>query len=308
MNSLIKTFLFIIVSLTWGTTWLAMKIAGDSIPPLFATGLRFLCAAPLLLVALKISGSPLLFPKGQRSFQCAVSLFYFAIPFTLMIYGETWVSSGLASVIFAMMPVAVLGTSMVLLKEKTNRVQLLGLTIAVVALVSVLIRESSDAASGQLIGVVMLVAAVMIHAVMYALCKKRCCHVSVLTFNALPCLGAGVLLSIVGWFGEQPVVAHFTQHSLLAVVYLGAFAGVFGILSYFMLQKRATAFQASIVFLIFPIIALSLENYLYARSLSFGSLCLMLPLALGIALTLFGAQLKQRLAKARQPLSAAKVP
>ena len=295
MNSLIKTLLFIIVSLTWGTTWLAMKIAGTTIPPLFATGLRFLCAAPLLLLALKYTGSPLLFPRGQRVFQAIIALFYFAIPFTLMIYGELWVSSGLASVIFAMMPVAVLCASILLLREKTNSVQLLGLTIALVALVTVLLRESQGAASGQLLGIVMLIAAVVIHAIMYALCKKRCCDVSVLTFNALPCLMAGIVLTLVGEFIEQPVIAQFSSHSLLAVVYLGAFAGVFGILCYFLLQKRATAFQASIVFLIFPIIALSLENILYGRSLSFASLCLMGPLALGIFLTLFGNQLNQRL-------------
>ncbi|WP_241616798.1 DMT family transporter [Rosenbergiella epipactidis] len=300
MNSAIKTLLFIIVALTWGTTWLAMKIAGTTIPPLFATGLRFLCAAPLLLLALKYTRSPLLFPKGQRVFQAIISLFYFAIPFTLMIYGERWVSSGLASVIFAMMPVAVLCASILLLREKTHSVQLLGLTIALVALISVLLHESQGAASGQLVGIMMLIAAVVIHAVMYALCKKRCCEVSVLTFNALPCLMAGILLTLVGGLVEHPVIAQFSYHSILAVVYLGAFAGVFGILCYFMLQKRATAFQASIVFLIFPIIALSLENILYGRSLSFASLCLMCPLALGIFLTLFGNQLNQRLKRKSQ--------
>ncbi len=39
--------------------------------------------------------------------------FYFAIPFSLMIYGETYVSSGLASIIFANMPVAVLIASVI---------------------------------------------------------------------------------------------------------------------------------------------------------------------------------------------------
>ncbi|WP_241623078.1 DMT family transporter [Rosenbergiella australiborealis] len=298
MNSAIKLLLFIIVALTWGTTWLAMKIAGTSIPPLFATGLRFLCAAPLLLIILKITNTPLLFPKGQRFFQAIISVFYFALPFTLMIYGERWVSSGLASVIFAMMPVAVLSASMILLREKTNTVQLLGLTLALVALISVLLRESQGAASGQLLGILMLVAAVVIHAVMYALCKKRCCQVSVLTFNALPCLMAGILLTLLGGLVEHPVITHFSTESLLAVVYLGAFAGVFGIMCYFLLQQRATAFQASTVFLIFPIIALSLENIVYGRSLTFGSLCLMCPLAVGIFLTLFGNQLNQRLKKA----------
>jgi len=248
-----------------------------------------------------VTRAPLFFPAGQRTFQLVISLFYFAIPFTLMIYGERWVSSGLAAVIFAMMPVAVLCASVLLLGEKTNKVQLLGLTVALTALISVLLHESQEAAGGQIIGIVMLVAAVVIHAVMYALCKKRCCQVSVLTFNALPCLLAGIVLTLIGSLVEHPVSARFSTHSLLAVLYLGAFAGVFGIMCYFLLQRRATAFQASTVFLIFPVIALSLENILYGRSLSFVSLCLMAPLAVGIFLTLFGNQLNQRL-KGQMPV------
>ncbi|STB73314.1 Uncharacterised protein [Citrobacter koseri] len=36
-------------------------------------------------------------------------LFYFALPFTLMIYGEETVSSGMASLLFSVMPVAIVG-------------------------------------------------------------------------------------------------------------------------------------------------------------------------------------------------------
>ncbi|WP_159218793.1 EamA family transporter, partial [Klebsiella pneumoniae] len=86
---------------------------------------------------------------------------------------------------------------------------------------------------------------------------------SVITFNALPCLLAGLLLSAAGWFFERPLVSAFSAHSILATLYLGAFAGVFGILCYFALQQKASAFQASLVFLIFPLIAVSLESYVY---------------------------------------------
>nr|QTX14960.1 Permease of the drug/metabolite transporter (DMT) superfamily [Klebsiella pneumoniae] len=44
----------------------------------------------------------------------------------------------------------------------------------------------------------------------------------------------------------------FSAHSILATLYLGAFCrGFFGILCYFALQQKASAFQASLVFLIF---------------------------------------------------------
>lgn len=78
MNS--KSFtalLFLSVCLIWGTTWFAMA---------------------------KAFRQPLMFPKGKRHWIFIVAVLYFALPFTLMIYGEQYISSGLASIIFANIP------------------------------------------------------------------------------------------------------------------------------------------------------------------------------------------------------------
>ncbi|MDA5497425.1 DMT family transporter [Yersinia aleksiciae] len=286
MQKLIISVLFTLVSLTWGTTWLAMKIAVETIPPIFATGMRFIFAAPLLIFIAWYTKTPLLLPVGQRAFQLAISIFYFSIPFTLMIYGETYISSGLAAIIFANMPVAILITSILFLHEKTNTLQITGLTIAIIALASILLAETETHACNHWQGMVALISAVIIHSVMYAQCKKRCYNVPVITFNALPCFIAGLILSSVGWFVEKPQLDTFSEYSIYATIYLGVFAGVFGILCYFSLQQKVNAFQASIVFLIFPLIAVSLENYLYGCDLSFGSMILLLPLICGILITL----------------------
>ncbi|WON78968.1 DMT family transporter [Serratia sp. UGAL515B_01] len=282
----IVILLFILVTLTWGTTWMAMKIAVATIPPIFATGLRFLAASPLLLLFSWLTKTPLLFPKGSRLFQLLICLAYFAGPFTLMIYGESYVSSGLASIIFANMPVAVLIVSILLLKERISPTQLLGLVLGVVSLSTILYLESSQTSGTSWQGIAALLAAVIIHAIMYVQCKKRSQKISVLTFNTLPCLGAGFLLLLLGSWVEKIDSAMFSTSSLISVGYLGIVAGVFGILCYFALQQRASAFQASLVFLVFPIIALGVERMVSGTTISQASLWLILPLLLGILLTL----------------------
>lgn len=280
------TVLFILVALTWGTTWMAMKIAVGTIPPIYATALRFLAASPFLFLITKLTHNPLLFPKGERKFQIVVCLAYFAVPFTLMIYGEYYVSSALASIIFANMPIAVLITSILLLNEKVRLIQLLGLLIGVVSLSVILWQESSNSSANDWRGIAALLAAVVIHAIMYAKCKKHCKNISVLTFNTLPCLGAGIILFFIGHFVEKPNFALFSSASLLAVGYLGVIAGVCGILCYFTLQQKATAFQASLVFLVFPVIAIVLEKIINDTTITHSSLWLILPLLCGILLTL----------------------
>ncbi|CAX56388.1 Putative uncharacterized protein PagO [Erwinia pyrifoliae Ep1/96] len=291
--------LFTAVSLTWGTTWMAMKIAVASVPPIFATGLRFLCAAPLLLLLARYKKAPLLFPAGQRGFQLCVTLFYFAIPFTLMIYGERYTSSSLAAIIFATMPAAVLAASLLFLREKTTLQQLLGLGISTGALGTILWHETQSSAESQLLGILALVAAVLIHAVMYVQCKKRCAGISVLSYNALPCMGAGILLTLVG-LSESPDYQAFTPQALLAIAYLGVIAGVGGILAYFALQQTAKPFQASLVFLVFPLIAVTLESKLNGVSISLQSLILLLPFLLGIMLTLYRGACQPAIARAER--------
>ncbi|MBO1632795.1 EamA family transporter, partial [Yersinia pseudotuberculosis] len=50
MKNFLVILLFIMVSVTWGTTWLAMKLTVETIPPIFATGIRFMLAAPVLIL------------------------------------------------------------------------------------------------------------------------------------------------------------------------------------------------------------------------------------------------------------------
>ncbi|MGV3345521.1 DMT family transporter [Enterobacteriaceae bacterium LUAb1] len=284
---IITGLLFAIVALTWGTTWMAMKIAVGVTPPLFATGLRFLCASPLLLLLAWWKSVPLLFPRGQRLFQLTVTLFYFAIPFTLMIFGERYTAASLAAIIFATMPVAVLAASILFLHERTSYQQMTGLFIALLSLGGILWHETQGGSSA-LAGILALVMAVIMHAVMYVQCKKRGAHIPVLSWNALPCLGAGILLTLTGWLTESPNLAAVTPAAMGAIIWLGAFAGVGGILCYFALQQRARPFQASLVFLVFPVIAIMLDNLVHGSSISTHSLLLLFPLLLGILLTLAG--------------------
>ncbi|HID5553295.1 TPA: EamA family transporter, partial [Klebsiella pneumoniae] len=64
-------------------------------------------------------------------------------------------------------------------------------------------------------------------------------------------------------------------------------------LCYFLLQKKSGAFQASLVFLVFPIIAISLENYIYGYAISLLSQLLTLPLAIGILLILVSQRVRR---------------
>lgn len=164
--------------------------------------------------------------------------------------------------------------------------QIMGLTIAIVALAGILLEESKTSAESHWQGIIALVSAVIIHAIIYTQCKKRSCTVSVVTFNALPCFLAGLILSATGWFFERPEVSTFSVYSILATLYLGAFAGVLEYCATLPFSKGQCLSGFS-CFPYFPLIAVSLESCIYGYGISTQSMLFIIPLVIGLFLTLF---------------------
>ncbi|MFA0372561.1 EamA family transporter, partial [Vibrio sp. 10N.222.54.F6] len=105
------------------------------------------------------------------------------------------------------------------------------------------------------------------------------------TYNAVPSLIAALFLFAVSAIGENVNIESFTWDSIFAVVYLGFVASVGGIVAYFKLGQVSPPFQASICFLIFPVVALLISCYINGEVLSEQSLVMMIPLLCGILLT-----------------------
>lgn len=192
----------------------------------------------------------------------------------------------MASLLFAAMPVAVLSVSWLLTRQGVSRLQLAGTVIVMLALATIIISESDTTEIQSWKGVAAILLAVGCHAVMYVMSKKHCGGISVLTSNALPCLGAALMLLIVG-FVQTPVgLTHIDTRAIAAVIYLGVVAGILGITAYFQLQKRVSPFRASMVYFIFPLIALSLDDILNGQTISPLSALMVIPLLVGLFLVL----------------------
>ena len=60
--------LYVTVVAIWGTTWIAMREAVETVPAITASGLRFAIAFPLLaLIVARRPGIPLATPRARRS-------------------------------------------------------------------------------------------------------------------------------------------------------------------------------------------------------------------------------------------------
>ncbi|MDX9673753.1 MULTISPECIES: DMT family transporter [unclassified Pseudomonas] len=256
LAGLLTCTLFLIVCLSWGTTWLGIKIAVESVPPLTAAGLRFLIAFPLFLSFAVLRKEPLLFPRQSRWFFVFVTLSYFSLPYYLLNYGELHVSSGLTALLFSCMPVFILMFSALFLREKILATQMLGIAIGFASLFMIIRSQGLHLDQAEWLGVLAILCAAILHALCYVVTKKHGSAISVITYNTLPIGIAGLLLFIVGLNLETPVFKDVTARSWGALLYLGLVASVGGFIVYFILLKRLSPVLLSFVFIIFPVFAL----------------------------------------------------
>jgi putative membrane protein PagO len=250
------TALYVTVVAVWGTTWIAMKAAIATVPPLTASGLRFAIAFPLLAVVVaRRPEVPLRFPPGRRRLLALVTLGYFTVPFVLMNVGSAAVPSGLAAVLFATVAVFILVLSVPLLGAAIGPRQAAGVAVALAALVALVARQSGLDGGAHPLGVLALLGAAALHAVVYVLLKRDAGAISPLTLNALPMGLAAVLLCATGAVLERPDLTAVSGASLAGLLHLGAVASVVGFLAYFELLRRLGPVALSLVFVLFPVVA-----------------------------------------------------
>lgn len=285
LAGLITSTLFLIVCLSWGTTWLGIKIAVESVPPLTAAGLRFLIAFPLFLSFALLRREPLLFPRQSRWFFVFVTLSYFSLPYYLLNYGEMHVSSGLTALLFSCMPVFILIFSAIFLREKIYPSQVVGIAIGFGSLFMIIRSQGLHLDHAELFGVLAILAAAVMHALCYVITKKQGVAISVITYNTLPIGLAGLMLFVGGLSFETPVFGDITTRSWGALLYLGLVASVGGFIVYFLLLKRLSPIILSFVFIIFPVFAVVIGAWYEGQSVSRELMMYSAVLLTGFAIT-----------------------
>ncbi|WP_367363630.1 EamA family transporter, partial [Mesotoga sp.] len=96
---------YILVSFFWGSTYMAIKIGVEDMPPMFFAGVRFLIAGLIMIVFSFIRGYAFPASKSEFSRLSLIGLFMLLGGNGLVVFAEQWVDSGVASLIMATIPI-----------------------------------------------------------------------------------------------------------------------------------------------------------------------------------------------------------
>jgi drug/metabolite transporter (DMT)-like permease len=257
---MLVVFCFFCIYVIWGSTYLAIRYAVETIPPLYLAGMRHLCAGSILLVWALTKG---LRPTwAQIKASAVIGFFFFLVGHGSLHWAEQFVPSGLAALLIAVEPIVVfLMSSAAARTWRVNGLLLTGIAMGLLG-VGILVRGTTlESTPGLTLGsVVVLIGAISWSA---GIIYSRRSHLSgsPLLLSALSLLsGAVMLLSTGTIFGEWRnfAFAQVTTKSWLSLGYLILFGSVITFTAYnWLLEHYSPTFVATHTY-VNPVVAVLL--------------------------------------------------
>jgi drug/metabolite transporter (DMT)-like permease len=249
------------VYLVWGSTYLAIRVMVETVPPLLGAGLRFLLAGAVLypfLVARR-GRAVLRVPARQVGAGALVGCLFLAGGTGLVTVAERDVPSGLAAVLVAAMPLVVVVLRR-LAGEPVARATAIGV-IAGFAGVAVLLLPGNPASGAGALGLGLILVATVSMAVASFVSSRLPVPGDTLVATALELLAAGVVLCLAGLLtGETADLAldRVSGASLAAFVYLVVAGSLVAYTAYVWLLANAPVSQATTHTHVNPVVAVLL--------------------------------------------------
>ncbi|TBV72561.1 drug/metabolite exporter YedA [Pseudoxanthomonas winnipegensis] len=248
----------LLVYVVWGSTYLGIRIALEhGVPPLLVTsGLRFVVAGALLFGVLRLRGVAVP-TRAQWKNLVIMGALLLGMGNALVVLAETTVSSGLAAVAVASVPVW-MGLFGLLRGQRATRIEWLGLMLGFAGVVW-LNAGGTLTASPQ--GLVCLLLAPMAWAFGSVWSRGRDLP-SPFMAAAGQMLCGGTLIMLAGWLRGERLHAVPPQEGVLAVVYLALFGSVIAFTAYVWLLHHVRPALAGSYAYVNPVIAVALGAWL----------------------------------------------
>jgi len=275
---------FLGVVLIWSTTPLAIKWSGESVGFIFGVSARMAIGTVLCLILLSLLRKPLPWHRlAQQSYFAAAFGIYTSM--TLVYWGAQSVPSGLISVMFGLTPLLTAVMAYFALGERhISIVKISGIVLAIIGLS--IIFHDSFLKMEQIQGVLLIFAAVVVHAISAIWVKRVNAQLPALSLTTGALLYAMPAYAITWWLVDGSVPDSIPERSLYSILYLGVFGSVIGFMMYFYILKHVQATHVALLTLVTPVLALLLGQYFNHEQIT-------IWIASGTGLILFGMTMFQ---------------
>lgn len=252
-----KIFVWLLLCLIWGTTWFFIKIGLDDLPPISFAYARFIIAAVIVFLIIKIQKIPLPQTRSEWKLLAITGFLQFSVNYALVFWSEQYISSGLAAVLQATIPAFGLFFAWLHLPNETigwRKISAIALGIIGVAIIFIeQLQINSLMAFGGCVGIVFGASAAA-EASILTKARGGGIHPASLVFGQMiygiaPLVLYGLLVE------GNPLKFNWSAKAIFSVLYLSILGTIAAFWLYYWLLAQIESSKAMTISLVTPLIA-----------------------------------------------------
>lgn len=253
---------FATIYLVWGSTYLGIRVAIETMPLFLMAGARFIIAGGILLAILRFRGSP--FPSARQwRINTVIGLFLVLGGNGLVVWAEQFVPSGITALIIGVQPLFFVLTEWAWPGgSRPTAVTTFSLLVGFTGVAWLAAPWETSANGGlHLIGVIAILGACIFWAIGSIYSRHAKHAADPLLAASVQMLGGGAALALVGLGqGEAATLdlAAISGRSWTAFTYLVIFGSLVGFSTFVWLIKHSTPARVSTYAYVNPIVAVLL--------------------------------------------------
>ncbi len=280
---------FVGLCLIWGSTWLAIKVGLRDLPPVSFAGIRFVLAAGIFYAIIRSRGIRLPWARRDWRLLAWTGLLTITINYALVFWAELHISSGLAAVLNATIPLFGLPLAHRLLPaEPMTPAKVGGVVLGVLGLAIVFGAElGGDGPLAVWASVGVLVAS-LAGAQAGVLIKAKGTHLDPavlagvqMAAGSIPLLAGGALLE------GNPLAFSWTFSAVASLAYLTIVGSVIAFLAYYWLIRNVEVTRVLMIPLVTPLVALGLGVTFLGERIGWGTVVGGVAILGGVALAMW---------------------
>lgn len=251
----------VVLSVLWGATFFFTSVALNELPPFTLVFLRLSIATLILLPLLWITG--VRWPQGIAGWWPYVVMAFInnAVPFSLIVMGQTYIPSGLASVINATTPVFTVLIAAAFGAEKLIWRRVAGVALGLLGVV-ILRGFTFDLHSRQTIGIMLALGATVFFGFSALWATRRLSHAVPLGAATFQLISASLMMLVMSFAVDRPWQLQMPGPATWAAVLgLAVLSTAVAFIIFFQIIMRSGASNVMLVTLLVPVSALLLGYF-----------------------------------------------
>jgi drug/metabolite transporter (DMT)-like permease len=257
-----------VLSVLWGGSFFFSGLALRELPPLTLVFLRVVLAALILLPLVRAYRID--FPAGFSGWAplVAVALFNNVLPFSLIVIGQTYITSGLASILNATTPLFAVLVMAASGEEKISPPRVAGVTLGLIGVIILRGGVGLDLA-GQGTGIALCLAAAFSYGIAALLARRHLAKSPPLATATFQLMASSAVMAVIAGLVDRPWRLPLPGATAwLAVIGLAVLSTAIAYIVFFQVLRRSGATNVMLVTLLIPLTAILLGALVLGENIS----------------------------------------